>query len=392
MQQRGAVARAPRPARPGRPPWPGRPPRRSPRRRRAAPRPSPARSRARRPRSLQRPPPTCAASTSDAITPAVALLLRMPQDTERKPMARELDRLDHVVATDQPLATSPSPSSSTPWWWWDLTAIRSAAGRAWRRASPARAAPRGRRRRPGVWRWASLPTASGRCWTRVPPQRHVQDLHPPADAEQGHLALERPRAPGRARSGRARARCRSSPGAGRAVGRGIEVGAAGEDQRVEAVEQRVGRLGRGLVGRQQERQPARRLHRGRVGARQHGRPCPPRGPSAPARSPRRSRSRSRSLPPHAGSAALEHAPALVVGDDLVEQALLGAAVVEVVRVDRARRTPCGRTRSPPTGRPPRAASTGTARPRPPRRRCPSAPGPGRSRSRSRRGRRRAAPR
>src|SRR5439155_16836627 len=35
----------------------------------------------------------------------------------------------------------------------------------------------------------------------------------------------------------------------------------------------------------------------------------------------------------AGSATLEHAPALVVGDDLREQALLGPAVVEVVLPD-----------------------------------------------------------
>src|SRR5262245_46479779 len=37
---------------------------------------------------------------------------------------------------------------------------------------------------------------------------------------------------------------------------------------------------------------------------------------------------------NAPSAALEHAPALVIGDHLVEQPLLGAAVVDVVLVDR----------------------------------------------------------
>ena len=110
---------------------------------------------------------------------------------------------------------------------------------------------------------------------------------------------------------------------GRAVGGGIDVRAAGEDQRVDAVEQRVGRLGHGLVGRQQQRQRAGRLHRGGVGARQHGHRVLPGAPARPLER-RADPDRAAAHPGlTAGSAALEHAPALVVGDDLVEQPLLG---------------------------------------------------------------------
>ena len=46
-----------------------------------------------------------------------------------------------------------------------------------------------------------------------------------------------------------------------AVAGRVDVGAAGEHQRVDPVEQQVGVVDRRLVGRQHERQPAGALHR-----------------------------------------------------------------------------------------------------------------------------------
>ncbi len=70
----------------------------------------------------------------------------------------------------------------------------------------------------------------------------------------------------------------------RAVGARIDVGAAGEHQPVEQVEQLVGALEHGVVGRQQQRQTAGALHR--RARRCAGRRCrsPPTPPSAPSRS------------------------------------------------------------------------------------------------------------
>ena len=63
-----------------------------------------------------------AASTSDAITrlrPSSSGCQRTPS-ANRWPGSSIASTRSSL--TDQPLATSPSPSSSTPWWWWDLTA------------------------------------------------------------------------------------------------------------------------------------------------------------------------------------------------------------------------------------------------------------------------------
>ena len=86
---------------------------------------------------------------------------------------------------------------------------------------------------------------------------HVQHLHAAADAQHGHVALERARAEAELeavalRPGRADLRMRL-----RAVGGGVDVGAAREDQAVEHVEHLVGTLGEHVVGRQDQRHPAR---------------------------------------------------------------------------------------------------------------------------------------
>ena len=110
-QQRRAVGGVHRA--PGRERGLGAPPprRRSPPRPRAGPRPSPARWRARRPRSRGRLRPL-AASTSASTTLALHVLLGMPEHAEREPAAGQLDRLDACRPRAQPVTTRPSPSSA----------------------------------------------------------------------------------------------------------------------------------------------------------------------------------------------------------------------------------------------------------------------------------------
>ena len=84
-------------------------------------------------------------------------------------------------------------------------------------------------------------------------QRDVHHLHAPADAEHGHPAIE-----GATDEAHLEAIALGPRGAGlrvplRAVGGRVDVGAARKHQPLDSVEQRVGRLLRGVVGRQQER-------------------------------------------------------------------------------------------------------------------------------------------
>ena len=91
----------------------------------------------------------------------------------------------------------------------------------------------------------------------------VEDLHPAADPEQRHLALDRALRQRQFEAvalgpGALRLRVRLGPVAGR-----VDVGAAGEDQGVEPVEDPVGIGLGGGVGRQQDRGPAGALDGGR---------------------------------------------------------------------------------------------------------------------------------
>src|SRR4051812_15740445 len=98
------------------------------------------------------------------------------------------------------------------------------------------------------------------------PARDVHELHPAADAQQRDVALERPARERdlelvALRPGALRGRMRRL-----AVGRGVDVGPAREDEPVEDVEQLVGILHRPWIGRQHERETARALDRVDVGA------------------------------------------------------------------------------------------------------------------------------
>ena len=108
---------------------------------------------------------------------------------------------------------------------------------------------------------------AGQVLVQRPALDHVQHLHASADPEHGHVALQRARAEAEleavalgARAARLRVRAC-------AVARRVDVGAAGQDQRVEHVEQLVGRLGDDVIGRQDQGEPAGPLNGERVGAR-----------------------------------------------------------------------------------------------------------------------------
>ena len=97
-----------------------------------------------------------------------------------------------------------------------------------------------------------------------PAADHVDGLGAAADAEQRASRARRPR--GRARARRRRDRIgRAEPrvALARPVGERVEIGAAGEHEPVEPVEQGDGDVG--IVRRQHDRQPARGLDRAQIG-------------------------------------------------------------------------------------------------------------------------------
>ena len=261
--------------------------------------------RARRPRPAPRSPRLVASSSACQRTPSAQRALG------------QLDRLDHARrARPSRCATSPSPSSADA-----LVVVRAHRRPARRRrrappASPARAGPRGRRSCPGVCRWTDRrrPGAARACRRG----RRSAAACPRQIAEQRQVALERAARRARARSGRARAGCRCVLGSRLgAVGRRVDVGAAGEDQRVEQVEQlvRASRAARLVGGRSSGRPPARR-RAARVGAlRDVDLDVRPRPSSARARPPRRCRSTGRAR----RSEPLEAPEALPVGDGGLER-------------------------------------------------------------------------
>ncbi len=101
-------------------------------------------------------------------------------------------------------------------------------------------------------------------------QRHVEQLHPAADAEHGHVALERAAderdlglIPLRHRA--LRLRMRLGP-----IRRRVDIGAAGEDQAVEPVEHLVGVGDEDRIRRDHHHEAADALDRGDVAPRQQG--------------------------------------------------------------------------------------------------------------------------
>ena len=198
-----------------------------------------------------------ASSTNERDHPAALVLLGVPEHAEHeagRPPARSPRSPRRPPA--RPVTRRPSPSSSTPWWWCDLTALARPRPRA-RRATPARGAPRGRRRsrarRGGRW-W---PTASGTCWSSVPPSATFSICMPrqiPSSGMSRSSARWASASSKRSRSGHVPSV--SACGA-RPVGARVHVGAAREHQSVEQVEQLVGLLGDRVVGRQQDRHARR---------------------------------------------------------------------------------------------------------------------------------------
>ena len=145
-------------------------------------------------------------------------------------------------SAQRPVTPRPSPSSPTPWWWCDLTADALGAGGAARPASRARAARRGRRTRPAPARWRSEPSTVGQVLVERAAEGDVQHLHAAADAEDGHVALER----------RARQRDLEPVALGsRAVGLRVGLGAVG------------GRVDVGAAGQHQARRSGRAVAPGR---------------------------------------------------------------------------------------------------------------------------------
>ena len=210
-------------------------------------------------------PPLAPPSTSAPITRLWHVLLGVPEHAEREALAGQLDRLDQVVldraaGDHQALAELVDPLVMVrldP----DPLAPRRPARRAMPGASAHLVVAEGPRR---CARWLVVADELRQVLVERAAAGDVEHLHPAADAEQRHVALER--AP-RQRELEAVA---LGPGALRlgvrlgAVAGRVDVGAAGEDQPVEQVEQPVGIGLGGVVGRQQQRQrpPARCTARG----------------------------------------------------------------------------------------------------------------------------------
>ena len=172
---------------------------------------------------------------------------------------------------------------------------------------PARPANPGARRtswsalskEPRARRWSVWPTSSGRCWISVPPRATLISCIPRQMPRTG-------RSRSSARSARAiSARSRSGAGVGRlgmaavAVGARVDVGAAGQDQAVEAVQDVVGVLGDPGVGRQHQRDRAGYLQRVDVGAGEQERLAVPDRPA---------RALQRGAEADPGSASMRHPP------------------------------------------------------------------------------------
>ena len=164
-----------------------------------------------------------------------------------------------------------------------------------------------------------VPDDLGQVLDEIAAARDVEQLRAAADRQHGHVARERRLeqrelrlvAPRLRRVGR---RVRLGP-----VQVRVEVAAAGEDHAVERVERL---LDRALHGRDDERPPARVLHRPHVDERDERRVLVP--------DAHLHLLRVRGDPDQRLHARSKHPLALVAGDDLVEEALLGARVVQVV--------------------------------------------------------------
>jgi hypothetical protein len=118
----------------------------------------------------------------------------------------------------------------------------------------------------------------GQVLQERPSRRHVHELHPPADPEEGDVALQGPPHQGDL-AGVALGHGVLGLGVRLGgIGGGIDVGAPRQHQPVDQVEDRVGILGQRGIRRDHEREPARALHGVDVGAGQQHRLLVPDAP------------------------------------------------------------------------------------------------------------------
>ena len=251
-------------------------------------------------RGALRPPPAdisasrCARRSASVTRAAIRRLVSSASGCHWTPSAKRRSGASKASGSssmdDQPVTSRPSPMRSTAWWWWDFVACddlaRGAGGqRAVGQAHVVVGAVEAARVAPVL----VVAVALGQVLQQRAARGDVHDLHAAADAQQRHVALEGA-AGERDLEVVALGHGAASLGMGlRPVGRRIDVGAAGQDEPVEQVEDRVGVVLRALVGRQQQREPAGALDGVDVGARQQDRPAGPRRSSA--RAPARCRSR-----------------------------------------------------------------------------------------------------
>ena len=194
------------------------------------------------------------------------VLLRVPDDAEGEAAVGQLDRLDDLVV-DRPAADlEPLPQPVHA-----LVVVRHHQ----QAVGPGRPAGQRPARQPhlvgaegaGDRAVAAVADRFGQVLVERPADRHVDQLHPAADPQHRHVALQRPPGQGQLEGvalgpGALRLRVRLG-----AVARRVDVGAARQEQRVDPVEQHVGIGDRDLVGRQHDRDRPRLLQRPHVVAR-----------------------------------------------------------------------------------------------------------------------------
>ena len=191
--------------------------------------------------------------------PAALVLLRVPEHADREAPVGKLDRLDDAVVgpagRDHPRRARRGPGGAP-------TSPRCARPPTTRSASePGSSRTPWSVKAPGVWRWSSRP----RCWFRVPPWITFSISIPRQIPSTGMSRAARVPSPISKRS-----RSASCPGSPDAAARRSSPGSMSDPPaRISRRACRAARprLGRDVVRRQDQREPARALDRERVGAR-----------------------------------------------------------------------------------------------------------------------------
>ena len=245
--------------------------------------------------------------------PAFSVLLGVPEDAEGEALARQLDRLDHLVA-GRPAAdpqSLPQPLHSLVVM--GLHGSQLSAGRARRQRAglqPHLVVAEAPRRMAMLAHCRSAPGGAGRGCRRGRRSASACRGRSPAPASRRSSARRTSASSKRSRSGQTplvsgcRARRRRSRGRRRSRRRG--------SVRRSVPADRSGSSMAAAVGRQQQRDPTGGLHRGRVGARRHRHRFLPGAPADPLDRGADTDRRGRSQP-------LEAAEVLPVGDRGLER-------------------------------------------------------------------------